>query len=72
MSDLSRFQVTCDESTSHTLPQPEAARVFTMTMPLPWLSTAKQARECGCKIPDGIPDHAVYKPPGVFEYEIRP
>lgn len=59
-------KVTCDESSLE--PGERAPNVFTLAIALPWLSTAKQARECGCTVPANVPDHAVYKWPGVFEW----
>lgn len=46
---------------------PNTFRQFTVNTRLPYFCTAKKARECGCKIPDDIPDDWVYLPRGGFQ-----
>lgn len=36
---------------------------------LPFFCTAKQARDAGFNVANDIPDRALYKPPGCFEWD---
>lgn len=47
----------------------EHRNTYVLLMVLPFLCTAKQARACGCQIPNTIPDHALYMPSGDFEWD---
>lgn len=42
---------------------------FRVKINLPFFCTAEEARFAGFNVPNDIPDHAVYKPHGCFEWD---